>query len=341
MRRRPAILAAALAAAALAIAPAAASATFHLMSVREVYPGSGASPEAEYVELQMYATGQNLVAGHSIDFLDAAGTQVGTASFGADAPNGANQSTLVAATPAAESQFGVAADAGMPAGLLDPTGGAVCWESLDCVSWGGFHGSALSPTGSPADPLGIPDGMALRRTIAPGCPTLLEATDDRDDSAADFSDAFPAPRPNSVAPSERACSSQSPAAPGNPAPGHLTPGAGGGAGSGGVARRRPQTRIRQRPRRVTRDRTPTFRFTSSRRRSRFLCKLDRRRFRRCRSPFTARRLRLGRHLFRVKARAPGGATDRTPATWRFRVVRRLNGARHAAHRTRISRAGGP
>ncbi len=324
MRRRLVILAAALAAAALAIAPAAASATFHLMSVREVYPGSGASPEAEYVELQMYASGQNLVAGHSIDFLDAAGTRVGTASFGAEAPNGADQSTLVAATPAAESQFGVVADAGMSSGLLDPTGGAVCWESLDCVSWGGFHGSAPSPTGSPADPLGIPDGMALRRTIAPGCPTLLEATDDRDDSAADFSDAFPAPRPNSVAPGERACSSQSPAVPGNPASG-----AGGGAGSGGVARRRPQTRIRHRPRRVTRDRTPTFRFTSSRRRSRFLCKLDRRRFRRCRSPFTARRLRLGRHVFRVRASAPGRATDRTPATWRFRVVRRLHGARRA------------
>ena len=336
MSRRPAILAAALAAAAVAIAPAEASATFHLMSVREVYPGSGASPEAEYVELQMYASGQNLVAGHSVDFFDAAGAQVGTATFGADAPNGANQSTLVAATPAAESQFGVAADTGMPSGLLDPTGGAVCWESLDCVSWGGFHGSALSPTGLPADPLGIPDGMALRRTIAPGCSTLLEASDDRDDSAADFSDAFPAPRPDSVAPSERACSSQSPAAPGNPAPGNPAFGSpangagGGGAGSGGAAERRPQTRIRHRPRRVTRDRTPTFRFASNRRGSRFLCKLDRRRFRGCRSPFTAQRLRLGRHVFRVKARAPGGATDRTPATWRFRVVRRRHARRAAA-----------
>jgi len=322
MRRRPALLAAALAAAALAIAPAGASATFHLISVREVYPGSGANPEAEYVELQMYASGQHLVAGHSIDFFDAAGSKVGTASFGADAPNGANQSTLVAATPAAESRFGIAADAGMPAGLLDPAGGAVCWESLDCVSWGAFHGAALSPTGSPADPPGIPDEMALRRTIAPGCPTLLEATDDRDDSAADFSDVFPAPRPNSVAPSEHACSSQGPAAPGYPASGSPASGGGDGPGAGGGARRRPQTRIRHRPRRVTRDRSPTFRFVSNRRGARFLCKLDRRRVRRCRSPFTARRLRFGRHVFRVWARAPGGATDRTPATWRFRVARR-------------------
>ena len=105
----------------------------------------------------MYASGQNLVAGHSIDLFDAAGTQLGTATFGADAPNGANQSTLVAATPAAESQFGIAADTGMPSGLLDPTGGAVCWESLDCVSWGSL------PRRGP-----LADRLARRPTRHPG-----------------------------------------------------------------------------------------------------------------------------------------------------------------------------
>jgi hypothetical protein len=49
--------------------------------------------------------------------------------------------------------------------------------------------------------------------------------------------------------------------------------------------------------------------------------VDRRRFRRCRSPLTLKRLGFGRHVFRVKARA-GGRTDRTPAVFRFRVVRR-------------------
>jgi hypothetical protein len=305
----------ALAATAAAVSPATALATFHLMKIREVYPGSSASPEAEYVELQMYAAGQDLVAGHAIDFFDAAGARVASATFGADVANGANQSTLVAATPAAESQFGIVADAGMPGGSLDPAGGAACWEALDCVSWGSFHGSALSPTGSPADPLGIPDGMALRRTIAPGCPTLLEAGDDRDDSAADFADAFPAPRPNSVAPSERACASQGAAEPRYPAPGG---GIGGAGGRGGAV----QTKLRRHPGRVTRDRTPTFGFGSSLPKAGFLCKLDRRPYRRCRSPFTTPRLRPGAHVFRVEARAPGGATDRSPATWRFRVARR-------------------
>ena len=307
---RRTLLALSIATASLAAA-APASASFHLMKVREVYPGSSASPEAEYVELQMYASGQRFVAGHSLVFLDPAGTQVGTATFGADVPNGANQSTLVAATPAAESQFGVVADTGMPAGSLDPAGGAVCWESLDCVSWGSFHGSAPSSTGSPADPLGVPDGMALRRSIAPGCPTLLEGSDDRDDSAGDFRDVFPAPRPNSVAPAEHGCSQ-------NSTSGGQTPGPPGGNNAG----RRPQTRIDRRPGRVTRDRTPTFRFTSTEAGSTFLCKLDRGRFRRCRSPFTTRRLRLGRHVFRVKARAPGGAADRSPASWRFRLTGR-------------------
>jgi len=308
------LLALALAASALGMAPAAAEATFHLISIREVYPGSTPSPEAEYVELQAYASGQNLVGGHSIDFFDTSGGKLGTATFGSDVSNGGNQSTFVAATPAAESQFGIVADTGMPAGLLDPGGGAVCWESLDCVSWGNFQGGTLSPAGSPADPLGIPDGMALRRTIARACATLLEAVDDTNDSAADFPDVFPSPRPNAVTPSEHACDPQGPAGGGSPA---AAPGSGGRR-----ARRRPQTRIRRRPGRVTRDRTPTFRFTSNRAGSRFLCKLDRRRLRRCRSPFTARRLRFGRHVFRVKARAAGGATDRSPATWRFRVVRR-------------------
>jgi hypothetical protein len=313
MRRAARLLAvAAISAGVLAAVAAPASATFHLISIREAYPGSAASPDAEYVELQMYAAGQNLVGGHTLSFFAANGAPSGAATFGADVPNGANQSTVVAATPAAEAQFGVAADGGMPAGSLDPAGGAVCWEAIDCVAWGSFGGSTPSPVGSPVDPLGIPDGMALRRTIAPGCPTLLEASDDSGDSGADFADAFPAPRPNAVPPSERACASQGAAA-----------GAGsGGGGSGGVrgGRGRPRTKIRRGPRRAIHRRSARFRFVSSVPGSSFLCKLDRRPYRRCRSPYAARHLRRGRHLFRVKARAPNGAADRTPAVWRFRVL---------------------
>ncbi len=286
------------------------SSTFHLVMVREIYPGSVASPDAEYVELQMYAAGQDLVHGHQISFFDKAGGLLGSTVFDSDVSRGANQSTIVAATPQAEAQFGFAADKGMPGGRLDPAGGAVCWETLDCVAWGSFKGSLGSAAGSAADPLGIPDGMALRRIIASGCPTLLEIGDDSNDSAADFADVFAAPRPNPTAPSERDC--------GSGVTGSGDPYGPAGAGSRGRA---PQTRIRRGPAKLTSDRTPTFRFTSSADGSTFLCKLDGHRFRSCHSPFTAPRLSLGPHVFRVKARSPRGAVDHSAAIRPFTVTR--------------------
>jgi hypothetical protein len=295
----------------LLLAAQPAIATFHEMMIREVYPGSAAHPNSEYVELQMWAPGQNLVGGHQISVYNAAGSAVGTATFAHDVAGDANQSTLVAATPEAEAEFGLGADAAMPPGLLDPAGGAVCWESLDCASWGSFSGAAPSPTGSPASPGAIPDGMALRRTIEPGCATLLERGDDRDNSAADFAAVFPGPRPNSVSPSEHACSSQAAAGGGSANP---------GSSPIGAARKRPQTRISSGPGHWIHDSTPTFRFTSSVAGSTYLCKLDGPRFKRCHSPFTTPRLRPGRHVFKVKARSPHGPADNTPATYAFRVT---------------------
>lgn len=295
----------------LLLAAQPALATFHEMMIREVYPGSAAHPNSEYAELQMWSPGQNLVGGHQISVYSKSGSPVGTATFAHEVAGDTNQSTLVAATAEAEAEFGFGADAAMPPGLLDPAGGAVCWESLDCVSWGSFSGPTPSPTGSPASPGGIPDEMALRRTIEPGCPTLLEPSDDRDNSAADFAAVFPGPRPNSAGPSEHACSSQA-AAGGN---------ADSESGTNGAAKKRPQTRIRRGPGHSIRDRTPTFRFTSSVAGSTYLCKLDGAAFKRCHSPFTAPRLRPGRHVFKVKARVPGGAGDPSAARYGFTLVK--------------------
>jgi hypothetical protein len=301
----------------LLLAAQPALATFHEMMVREVYPGSTAHPDSAYVELQMWSPGQNLVGGHQITVYDKSGSPAGTAAFSHDVSGGANQSTLIAATPEAESEFGLAAEAGLAPGLLDPAGGAVCWESLDCVSWGSFSGFTPSPAGSPASPGGIPDGMALRRTIEPGCATLLEPGDDRDNSATDFAAVFPGPRPNSVSPSEHACASKV-AAGGNTSP---------GGGAAGAAEKKPQTRIRNGPGHLIRDRTPTFRFASSTNGATYLCKLDAGSFRRCRSPFTAPRLSLGHHVFKVKARVSGSA-DASPARYDFTVMK----SRHTGHR---------
>src|ERR1700710_2299016 len=111
--------------------PGAALATFHEMSIREVYPGSLVQPESEYVELLMWAAGQNHVGGHLLKTYNAGGSATSTNAFAGDVPNGANQSTILLATPAAEAEFGVLADTGLAAGSLDPAGGAVCWENLD------------------------------------------------------------------------------------------------------------------------------------------------------------------------------------------------------------------
>jgi hypothetical protein len=289
-----------------AVSAQAAFATFHEIAFREIYPGTGASPGSEYVELQAYAAGQEFVNTHEVSFYSAAGAQLDTAKFTGNVGNGSNQMTILVATPAAEAEFGVTADLAMAPNLLSPAGGAVCWEAFDCVSWGSFAGSLKSPAGSPAAPGGIPDGQALRRTIAPGCASLLEASDDRNNSAVDFEVVFPSPRPNSVAPTEKACSTTG----GGPS----GPGAGGKEGA-------PQTILKGKPAKRTRDRTPTFRFRSSEGGATFQCKVDRQAFRACRSPFTAKKLAFGKHTFKVRARDRSGEVDRSPASFSFTVLK--------------------
>jgi hypothetical protein len=225
----------------------------------------------------------------------------------ADVSRGANQSTILIATPQAASLIEGTADGTLsPSGQLDPAGGAVCWEAIDCVSWGSFSGALPSPAGTPAT--AIPDGMALRRTISPGCASLLEPTDDRDNSAADFSPVFPAPRPNSVSPSERPCASG-----GEQQGGTAGPGDQGGRGA-------PRTILKRKPPHRTRDRTPTFRFAADEAGSTFQCRLDSKRFKSCHSPFTTARLPLGHHTFEVRARDGSGALDPSPVSYSFIAI---------------------
>ena len=53
--------------------------------------------------------------------------------------------------------------------------------------------------------------------------------------------------------------------------------------------------------------------------STFLCKLDKKPFRACRSPFTTPKLKFGSHTFKVKA-SHEGTLDPTPAIWQFKVA---------------------
>jgi len=83
---------------------------------------------------------------------------------------------------------------------------------------------------------------------------------------------------------------------------------------------RPQTKIARAPRLRSRRRVARFVFYSNEPGATFQCRLDRRRWTRCRSPKAYRHLRRGRHVFRVRAVDRAGNVDRSAATRRFVVM---------------------
>jgi hypothetical protein len=196
-----------------------AGASFHMTKIREVSTGS--STDTSYVELQAWTSGQNFLGGHTIKLYN--GTAL-THTFTFPSlpvpavPNGASQATVLIGDSNAPGSPDFT-EAGF---VLNAAAGAACFDSIpiDCVSWGtGTSASLPGTAGSPASVLS--SGMALRRTIAPGCPTLLESADDSDNSAADFSLTSPNPRNNSVTPTETGCgASGGPTGYPTPAPGN-------------------------------------------------------------------------------------------------------------------------
>jgi hypothetical protein len=195
----------------LVVAPTA-QATFHLIKVREVYAGTN---DDSYVELQMYAAGQSLLSGHSMTLYNAAGALSHTSTFSAGVAKSENQRTVLIGDSGVQATFGVVPDLVDPALSIPAAGGAACWNAgglpADCVAWGNFNGAAALQTatgtsaGTPVSPGGIAAGKAIRRTIEPGCPTLLEESDDSDVSSADFQEVAPGPRNNAAAIVESTC----------------------------------------------------------------------------------------------------------------------------------------
>jgi TolB protein len=83
----------------------------------------------------------------------------------------------------------------------------------------------------------------------------------------------------------------------------------------------PNGRIGKHPAKRTRRRMALFTLFSNVAGSSFECRLDRRRFLPCGSPFR-RRVKVGRHRFRLRAVAADGTPDPTPATYRWTVLPR-------------------
>ncbi len=147
-----------------------AAATFHLVKVVEVFPGTTADPTAQYVMLQMYFPGQTFVTGHALSLFDGTGMPMGTFTFAADVPNGADLATILIATADAQALFGITADLTMTAAIA-PAGGAACWDVVDCVAWGDFSAPAALPGALETTfnaPSGLTLGMAMHRDLSSG-----------------------------------------------------------------------------------------------------------------------------------------------------------------------------
>jgi hypothetical protein len=175
-----------------------AAADFHLMKVREV--GLDGPSGSDFVELQMFSPGQTNVSGHVLTIYD----EVGVATpypLPADVMNGANQATILIATPGFSGPTPDFAD--LP-NVMAADGGAVCFANVDCVEWGASGVDTVSadpPATAPAA------GQSIERRITANCPTTLDNADDTGASAADFAvQPTPNPEPNSAAPNETLCS---------------------------------------------------------------------------------------------------------------------------------------
>ena len=187
----------------MAFAPSA-GASFHLMKIRAFFQGPTVQPNLAYVELQMTADGQNLVAGHPMRVCPPAGNICSAFNLSANVPIGQNQRTVLIGDVGVTNRDITAAGLGSSLqGFMG--GGALCFDNVDCVSWGNYTGTPSSPTGTPIAG-GLPGNQVTERKITAGCATALDEPDDTNSSAADFQSAVGRfGRPNSAVPTEKLC----------------------------------------------------------------------------------------------------------------------------------------
>jgi hypothetical protein len=269
----------------------AAQASSHL-KIREISGGAGGSNQS-YIELQMYKPGQNHVSGQNVTFWNADGLPVQSIALSGPNPRKSQSQRTILIGDSAVAGRNFTMDL---TPFLDLTashnlvyGGAVCFEAVpvDCVSWGAFTGASNLP--DHATPYGapLPTDAALKRSIRPKCRTTLQAADDTNNNAVDFVGAARAPRSNARKPTEKACAN---------------------------------TKIKKRPKNRSGDHSPTWKFKSTKAHSTFKCKLDRKRFKKCKSPKTYHGLGPGKHTFKVEAIDRDGNADKTPAKDTFTVL---------------------
>lgn len=97
-------------------------------------------------------------------------------------------------------------------------------------------------------------------------------------------------------------------------------GSGAAGGSDSPVAIAPATKLGKHPPKRTRKRQAKFTFSSDSPGASFECKLDKKRFRPCASPYR-KKVKVGRHRFLVRAVSAQGQPDPTPAVFRWRVIR--------------------
>jgi CSLREA domain-containing protein len=80
-----------------------------------------------------------------------------------------------------------------------------------------------------------------------------------------------------------------------------------------------ETTITKGPKARTRSTTAKFKFSSTAKGAKFECKLDKKKFKPCKSPKTYKGLKPGKHVFKVRA-VKGKTIDATPAKRKFKIL---------------------
>ncbi len=154
-----------------------ADATFHIMVIAELYPGSYANPDAQYVMLQSLASFQNQIGGKAIITFNPDGTRgpdFGT--FAANSTNTASGAHYLMTTSAAQTFFGFTRADGTASGRMPFPSGRICFVDpvfgtvVDCVAYGAYTGSNIG-YGAPAA------GLVSQKISPRGPPTRSTASE--------------------------------------------------------------------------------------------------------------------------------------------------------------------
>jgi hypothetical protein len=169
-------------------------------------------------------------------------------------------------------------------------------------------------------------GLTVTVPVAVGSTTSFRATAEAEGIVSPCSSAITYKQENPPPPPP-------PPPPGEEGTGGTGESSGGTSGTGGTTSRggsragvtfaAPVPRITFGPAAKTRLRRPTFRFTDSVEQpgTKFFCRIDRQKWAGCTSPNKVRKLKLGRHVFSVKAVNAVGTPGASPVKRAFKVVR--------------------